>query len=41
MEYRIGQNVMSGHDFFEGVRAGKYRLIYSYKNLEKISFSFG
>jgi hypothetical protein len=31
MEYRIGQNVMSGHDFFEGVRAGKYRLIYSYK----------
>jgi enoyl-CoA hydratase/carnithine racemase len=24
MEYRIGQNVMNGHDFFEGVRSGKY-----------------
>ena len=28
MEYRLTQNVMAGHDFFEGVRAGKYRLIY-------------
>lgn len=28
MEYRIGQNVMNnGHDFFEGVRAGKYLFI--------------
>jgi len=27
MEYRIGQNVMKGHDFFEGVRSGKYLFI--------------
>jgi enoyl-CoA hydratase len=27
MEYRMVQHVMSGHDFFEGVRAGKYELI--------------
>ena len=25
MEYRMVQHVMSGHDFFEGVRAGKYK----------------
>ncbi len=27
MEYRMVQNVMNGHDFFEGVRAGKYLFI--------------
>jgi hypothetical protein len=35
MEYRITQHVGNGHDFYEGVRAGKYLLNYLTNNKKK------
>jgi hypothetical protein len=34
------QHVMNGHDFFEGVRAGKYLFIYETKKKNFFFFKF-
>ena len=31
MEYRMVQHVMNGHDFFEGVRAGKVQIRFFFR----------